>query len=69
MMYIDYSEMKEVKPNVYYLEKQDMYFKIENDEINRAWIVKPDDFGEMTRSNIKLKTADKILIDNNVGFE
>lgn len=69
MMFIDYSEMKEVNSNVYYLENQDVYFKIENDEINQAWIVKPDDFGEMTRSNIKLKTANKILIDNNIGFE
>lgn len=69
MMFIDYSEMKEVKPNVYYLENQDMYFKIEDDEVDQAWIVKPDDFGEMTRSNIKLKTANKILIDNNIGFE
>lgn len=69
MMFIDYSEMKEVKSNVYYLENQDMYFEIEDDEVDQAWIVKPDGFGEMTRSNIKLKTANKILIDNNVGFE
>lgn len=69
MMFIDYSEMKEVNSNVYYLKNQDVYFKIKNDEVNQAWVVKPDDFGEMVRSNIKLKTANRILIDNNIGFE
>ena len=71
MIFIDTDLLKHIQGNTYYLEKNDIYLILntEKTEVNKAWYVTYDDFGEQEKRNVRLKDINRILIDKGIAFE